>query len=177
MVLVRRIQKAVRHIAGLRPNNSFKPKPLRYSKVMAGKACHAFASTTRFGLTQALGRMKVKYLSLFSLAIIAIASGITTQYPDPYHPSEAASAILVVLFALAIFAWFRADAIQRAYRRSPFLNVAVFGLAAVALPYYFVRSRGWKQGLIAILGAVGVLIAVSLISGLSAVATAWVQYA
>ena len=39
------------------PNNSFKPKPLRYGKGMAGKACHAFASTTRFGLTQALGAM------------------------------------------------------------------------------------------------------------------------
>ena len=36
------------------PNNAFKPKPLRYGKGMAGKACHAFASTTRFGLTQAL---------------------------------------------------------------------------------------------------------------------------
>lgn len=39
----------------LSSNNSFKPKPLRSSKGMAGKACHAFASTTRFGLTQALG--------------------------------------------------------------------------------------------------------------------------
>ena len=38
-------------------NNSFKPKPLRYGKGMAGKACHAFASTTRFGLTQVLGLM------------------------------------------------------------------------------------------------------------------------
>ena len=37
------------------PNNSFKPKPLRYTKGMAGKACHVFGSTTRFGLTQALG--------------------------------------------------------------------------------------------------------------------------
>jgi hypothetical protein len=38
-----------------RPNNSFKPKPLRYGKNMAEKACHVFTSTTRFGLTQALG--------------------------------------------------------------------------------------------------------------------------
>ena len=39
----------------LQPNNSFKPKPLRYGKNMAEKACHVFTSTTRFGLTQALG--------------------------------------------------------------------------------------------------------------------------
>ena len=41
----------------MRPNNSFKPKPLRYGKGMAGKACHAFASTTPFGLTQALDHL------------------------------------------------------------------------------------------------------------------------
>ena len=35
----------------VRPNNAFKPKLLRYVKGMAGKACHAFASTTQFGLT------------------------------------------------------------------------------------------------------------------------------
>src|SRR5690606_17992938 len=40
------------------PNNSFKPKLLRYTKGMAGKACHAFGSTTQFGLTQALGSME-----------------------------------------------------------------------------------------------------------------------
>ena len=39
----------------MRPNSSFKPKLLRYTKGMAGKACHAFASTTQSGLTQALG--------------------------------------------------------------------------------------------------------------------------
>lgn len=38
----------------MRPNNAFKPKPLRYVKGMAGGACHAFVFTTRFGLTLAL---------------------------------------------------------------------------------------------------------------------------
>src|SRR5690606_38945883 len=37
-----------------RPNNSFKPNLLRYTKAMAGKACHGFGSTTQVGLTQAL---------------------------------------------------------------------------------------------------------------------------
>lgn len=36
-------------------NNSFKPNPLRYTNNMAGRACHVVASTTRVGLTQALG--------------------------------------------------------------------------------------------------------------------------
>ena len=37
------------------PNNSFKPNLLRYSNGVAEKACHAVASTTQVGLTQALG--------------------------------------------------------------------------------------------------------------------------
>ena len=36
------------------PNNSFKPNLLRYSNGVAEKACHAVASTTQVGLTQAL---------------------------------------------------------------------------------------------------------------------------
>lgn len=39
-----------------RPNNSFKPNLLRYTKAMAEKACHGFGSTTQVGLTQALYR-------------------------------------------------------------------------------------------------------------------------
>ncbi len=119
--------------------------------------------------------MNVKSGSLVVLALVAVANGVTSQYPDPYHPSEVATAMVVVLFALATFAWFRADAIQRSYPRSPFLNVAVFGLAALALPYYFFRSRGWKKGGIAVLTALGVFIAVILISGISALATWWLQ--
>ena len=42
-------------LAGRGPNNSFKPNLLRYGKSVAEKACHAFASTTQVGLTQALG--------------------------------------------------------------------------------------------------------------------------
>src|SRR5207247_2650179 len=45
-------------------------------------------------------------------------------------------------------------------RAGPLLNVGVAALAIVALPVYFVRSRGWKRGGIICLyalGAVGVL--------------------
>src|SRR5690606_6356211 len=38
----------------VRPNNAFKPNPLRYAKHMAGKACHVFRSTTLLGLTLVL---------------------------------------------------------------------------------------------------------------------------
>ena len=43
-------------MAQVRPNNAFKPKPLRSTKHMAGKACHVLGSTTRLGLTLVLDR-------------------------------------------------------------------------------------------------------------------------
>ena len=47
----------------------FKPKPLRYSKIMAGKAFDAFASIARSGLTQALALMKKPALALIVSAV------------------------------------------------------------------------------------------------------------
>src|SRR5690606_20759589 len=43
-----------------RPNESFKPKPLRYAFLAAVKACHLARSTTRLGLTLVLGRMELE---------------------------------------------------------------------------------------------------------------------
>ena len=51
-------RKVGRKLGVRRPNKSFKPKPLRYAKHMASKACHVFRSTTRLGLTLALGIME-----------------------------------------------------------------------------------------------------------------------
>ena len=71
--------QACRAIRRLGPNNSFKPKPLRYGKGMAGKACHAFASTTRFGLTQALGLMR----NILALAVLTLAVSVSAGELPP----------------------------------------------------------------------------------------------
>ena len=38
-----------------RPNNAFKPNPLRYAVQAAGKACHLAHSPARVGFTKVLG--------------------------------------------------------------------------------------------------------------------------
>ena len=65
----------------LQPNKSFKPNLLRNGKSVAGKACHAFASTTQVGLTQALGLMRssVEHQA-FKEALAAAARG--PFFPD-----------------------------------------------------------------------------------------------
>ncbi|MGY1425223.1 hypothetical protein [Lysobacter sp. A289] len=63
--------------AALQSNNSFKPNLLRYSTVVAEKACHAVAFTAQVGLTQALGPMsKESLVSLLLSLPIGIVSGL-----------------------------------------------------------------------------------------------------
>jgi hypothetical protein len=55
-----------------------------------------------------------------------------------------------VLFGALTFLWFWIDSEARSFKRSLLLNVAIVGLAFVAVPYYLIRSRGEGERLIAI---------------------------
>jgi hypothetical protein len=52
-----------------------------------------------------------------------------------------------------IYWWYHADKRRRGYCAGPLMNGGVIVAAVVALPIYFVRSRGWKRGLAATLVA------------------------
>ena len=54
------------------------------------------------------------------------------------------------LSLIALFWWFHLDKAEHDYRAGRLMNAGVLVLAALALPIYFVRSRGWKRGAIAI---------------------------
>jgi len=58
-----------------------------------------------------------------------------------------------VLTLVALFWWFHLDKAEHGYRAGRLMNAAVLVFAAIALPIYFIRSRGWKQGGIAIVAA------------------------
>ena len=61
------------------------------------------------------------------------------------------------LSIIALFWWFHLDKAEHHYRAGVLMNGGVLLVAAIALPIYFVRSRGWKRGGIAIAWAIGVL--------------------
>jgi len=90
-----------------------------------------------------------KTLVLVALAIVSFMSGAVDQYFYPGVTFPPTAMVYMVLGLLLLFAWYRLDADQRGYRRSPFLNVGVILFAIVALPYYFFRSRGAKGGFLA----------------------------
>ena len=83
---------------------------------------------------------------LISLAVIAFVSGVTRQVLEPGQPFAQADISFALLSVALIFAWYRMDAVQRGYRRSPFLDVMVVAITILALPYYFFRTRGLVGG-------------------------------
>ena len=62
-----------------------------------------------------------------------------------------------------IFWWYHVDKREHDYRAGPLMNAGVVALSMVALPIYFIRSRGWKRGSIAILKGVAVFAAITLL--------------
>ena len=90
--------------------------------------------------------MNPKTVVIWLMALITFSSGAISQYFYMRHAQPPTTAAFVALSALLIFLWYRFDTEQRSYRRTYLLNVGVVGLALIALPYYFFRSRGAKGG-------------------------------
>ena len=57
-----------------------------------------------------------------------------------------------------IFWWYHVDKREHAYQAGPLMNGGILAVAIVALPIYFVRTRGWKRGAVATLLALAVFL-------------------
>ena len=55
-----------------------------------------------------------------------------------------------------IFWWYHVDKREHDYQAGPLMNGGILAVAVVALPIYFVRTRGWKRGTVATLLALGI---------------------
>jgi hypothetical protein len=104
-----------------------------------------------------------KLLVLGLLLASAVLGGVARQIIAPGKPFAQVDIFFILAGAILVFTWFRIDANQRNFKRSPILNVAVVALAAVALPYYFFRTRGFVGGLAATAGFIGIAILFSAI--------------
>jgi hypothetical protein len=58
-----------------------------------------------------------------------------------------------------IFWWYHVDKREHDYQAGPLMNGGILAVAIVALPIYFVRTRGWKRGAVATLLAIAVFLA------------------
>ena len=85
---------------------------------------------------------------LVALAVTAVLNGAVAQYFEPGVIFAKTDAIFTFVGITLIFTWYYLDSKQTRYRRSVFLNTAVIAIGIIALPYYFFRSRGLKEGFI-----------------------------
>ena len=108
--------------------------------------------------------MRRKNVILLVLALISFLAGAVNQYfyPGVDFPKSDIPFIFLSLFLL--FYWYHLDAIQHSYRRSVFLNISVILIAALAMPYYLFRSRGFKKGFIATIGFFALIVLFSYIT-------------
>ena len=101
--------------------------------------------------------MKGKPAALLTLGALSLVcpamERIFTGNVDPFSPFGIAETFLSLV---PIFWWYHTDKAERNYRGGPLMNAGVLMLAVVALPVYFIRSRGWKGGAIATLLAAAV---------------------
>ncbi len=83
---------------------------------------------------------------LISLAVIGFVGGVVRQVLAPGQPFAEADIPFALLGVAMVFAWYRMDAGQRGYRRSPLLDVMVVAVTILALPHYLFRTRGLLGG-------------------------------
>lgn len=102
--------------------------------------------------------MKPKTWTLVAYAALSLVTGAASQYVYPGRETTVFDYVSLPVFLLLTFLWYRLDAAERSYRRSSMLNIGVVGLTAVALPYYFFKSRGAARGLLATGGALLMLV-------------------
>ena len=88
-----------------------------------------------------------KIYALVILALLSLLSPIfevmATGHVVPFSKFDIAYTFLAIT---PIYWWFYIDKEQRKFHAGPIQNVGVIFLAIIALPVYFIRSRGWKQG-------------------------------
>ena len=93
--------------------------------------------------------MTLKTWTVLGFVGLSFVSGVAGQYFYPGAEFSPVDMWFLPIFAFLLFVWYRLDSEQRAFKRSVGLNVCIIGIAIVALPYYFFRSRGFKRGALA----------------------------
>jgi hypothetical protein len=95
-----------------------------------------------------------KRLALIILAVLSFLAPLVERWAtgrvDPFSSYGLAE---MALSLVVLFWWYHLDKAEHAYHAGKLMNAGVLLVAVVALPVYFIRSRGWKRGAQAIVVA------------------------
>ena len=93
----------------------------------------------------------VKLCALAILAVISLAGPVVESVLTGRVEEFGTYALVETLLSIVtIFWWYHMDKADQGYRAGPLMNAGVVAAVIVALPVYFIRSRGWKRGAISI---------------------------
>src|SRR5881394_4283185 len=88
-----------------------------------------------------------KPLALTLLALISFIAPLAERWAtgrvDPFSTYGLAE---MALSLVILFWWYHLDKAEHDYQAGKLMNAGVLVLAVVALPVYFIRSRGWQRG-------------------------------
>ena len=106
--------------------------------------------------------MKGKHRALLMLAIVSfvLPMGEIVIFKRPLETLNTYMLAEVGLMTYAIYWWYVVDKRERNFRTGAFQNIGVAAFSLVGLPVYFIRSRGWGRGLLAIGAALAVFICI-----------------
>ena len=91
--------------------------------------------------------MKPKTLALTLMAAVSFASPLAESYVTGGVETLSTFGLVETgVSVVLLFWWYHLDKAERSFAASRIMNAGVLALAAIALPVYFVRTRGWKGG-------------------------------
>ena len=98
-----------------------------------------------------------KTIALALLGVVSLVAPfvemVTTGQVEALSKFDLAATIVSIPL---IFWWYHVDKREHDYQAGPLMNGGILAVAVVALPIYFVRTRGWKRGAVATLLALGI---------------------
>ena len=109
--------------------------------------------------------MPPKMLALVLLALLSFTSPLAEMLVTGRVEMLSSFGLAETLASIVLlFWWYHLDKAEHRYEAGRLMNAGVLVLAAIALPVYFVRSRGWKRGGIAI-GLAGAFLVLTYLLG------------
>ena len=91
--------------------------------------------------------MKSKTLSLLLMAALSFASPFVemlatgrVEMMSGYGLAETVGSVVL------LFWWYHVDKAEHGYANAYVMNAGMLIMAVIALPIYFVRTRGWRRG-------------------------------
>ncbi len=91
--------------------------------------------------------MKPKTLALVLMAATSFASPLAESLANGRVESFSTFGLVETgVSVVLLFWWYHLDKAERDYTAGRLMNAGVLIAAALALPIYFVRSRGWRRG-------------------------------